>query len=565
MRCGDCLEEENYKTQWRCAGKYVHKYSILIGMDQKRTRTSVISISSPWTQAAILLALTGVSAVVAPSILAPLFEGPEGTRWVGPFVLFMGMSGVLMLVTVRLAFFGQFTRSERWALGVLWFFCAMISFVVLQRLTSGLRVYETFNVLLSQRIAEGRALYSDSTSEPIGSIYPPFYFVLNGAVLKVFPEFLTSGRLISFGVTLGTIPVIMGIASKLGASRAQRIGAAILFLATYSILGTSYDTIAVDPLLMFLLALTLFFFLQSSATGDMMALFVGGLACATKQTAIFPLLVVIGAMLISRRSLSTWWPLVFWGTIGLLILSLSNGRAWRYLVTFPSGHPFRLGLDQRIVVRFFLLQLPLWIFLISSFARKRHPRFWFFSGAVLGASLLGVWKSGGWLDALIPFEPLLCAGAAPMLRLKSPIFSLQVLLGLFNPFAAIYPWSTIKAPDELIYSIARTTEGEIWAPAQSHLVVAAGKREWDHFASLESITWSGDSAPERLIDAVKDTTFSLVLFRRDTFNYFRVLPPPLRRLLQQNYEETREGPLVVFRPKRPDQVYQRMNQHDGQN
>jgi hypothetical protein len=283
----------------------------------------------------------------------------------------------------------------------------------------------------------------------------------------------------------------------------------------------------------------------------MIALFFAGLACFSKQSGLLVFLVVIAFCLGARRK---WWvysPLIFWGGVAVFLVVATHGWALEYLIRYPSAHGFRLALPNEIVIRFFGFQILLWISLFTFFVNNRKERrFTIFILAVIISSLAGIVKNGGYFSSLFPVEPLLCIAGARWLYSRKILLACQLLLGLYNPFHALYPWYSYHRADDTIVEIARQASGDVWIPMESYLYPRTGKNEWDNFCAHITLLWSGVPAPKRLLDALAAGRFEYILIRKNSMEKFNLFDPGILRLISGNYVLNRDGEVVVFTRKK---------------
>ncbi len=510
--------------------------SIFAFQREKIAKTGIVS--------SIILILTIFSMLYAPGLLSSFFDGPDGSLWVRPFFLWVGF--VAFLYGVAPAFIRRFEyRSEQYVAGAcLLFFLSLFLFVGVQRLTSGLRYIEVYNEIMSQNLLAGKNIYADPEQSPVGTIYTPLFFIICSFLYKLFPVSFSFGRVVSIGATLLTAYLVYTIILKREKRLTTAIWAATLFVGTYAIMGTFYDQCYVDSLLMGLTTLSLYFLLQDTSRSDMFALLVAGAACFTKQTALFPFLVVLWHCLLARRKMWVLSPLLIWAVAGLLLVWFAGGWAITYLITYPSGHGFRLVPPLTNLYQFFLFQIPLWIGAIRYLIERKDARFNTFFIAVLGMALFGIFKEAGWTNALLPFEPVLCIAAATFLcRYKIALF-IQLLLGIHNPFAAIYPWGTIRTADTEIVNIVKSTSEAVWLPMETHLYQHAKKEQWDNIQALIGPGYAGYPPPKRLLNALETKQFKSIIIRKNSMKDFHFFDPKIRKLIKKHYVK-REGQLLV--------------------
>ncbi len=496
-----------------------------------------------------IILITIISSIFGPTYLSSFFEGEDKTLWLRPFLIWMGF--LFMLYTLLPFFIKEINlTSESYLAGVcLLFFAGLMTFVSIQRFTSGCRLIETYNEIISIRFSQGGNIYHDPESGAMGTIYTPFFIILNGLLHRVLPDGFAYGRLISLFSSIGTSYIVYKIIRQRKGEKEVGIWASALFFVTYSIMMEMYDHCFADSLLMLCLCITLYFFLLNTPSGDRYSLFFGGLACFTKQTAIYPFLFILIFIIFSRRKIMVYYPLIFWGIIATVLITVTKGWAITYLITYPMGHGYRMFPPPEILRNFFLFQTPLWIGAFYGIFHKKQNRFLFFFLAVLVASLFGVFKIGGWFNALFPIEPLLCIAGADLLKNKKLLLICQLILGLYNPFNTLYPWASIRDIDQKIITLASNAKGEIWIPMDSYLYESVDKKEWDNICALFGPSWSGYDPPQRLIQALQQKTFELILIRKNSMMLFKLFDPQIKDLIKENYQKEETGKLVVYRRK----------------
>lgn len=499
----------------------------------------------------VLLVLCGVVAscyYLLPKLLSPLFTGPDGVRWVGIFVLWMGTLGIVYYCAGFYIEKFSFSKETFWAGAVVVFFAGMIFFVSLQRFSSGLRYHESYNETMAIKVAHGKSLYPDPEQQPLGTIYTPFFFILTGIIHWIFPAPYAYGRLVSLAATLLCAWAVFFSIRVSGKTFIHGLWGCGLFLATYAPMQKLYDQSFVDPLLMCCVCITLIFFQRNSSIGDFSALFFCGLACFTKQSALFPFVVVCGVVFFRRRP---WWvylPLIFWVSTAVILLAATHGWIYRYCVVFPSKHAFRTVPLPDVLYRLFILQIPLWIGLVHSFYSARDKRFWMFFAAVFLSSFLGILKGGGWLHALFPLQPLLCIAAVNTLYRYKIFLAIQLLVGIFNPFSTLYPWATIKDIDRAIVHLVNKDTTDVWLPMESYLYKAASVQEWDNFCALLGPIWAGVPPPQRLTNALETTRIKRILIRENSMDQFNLFHPHIKELIQRHYISEHADRIIFYRP-----------------
>jgi hypothetical protein len=235
---------------------------------------------------------------------------------------------------------------------------------------------------------------------------------------------------------------------------------------------------------------------------------------------------------------------------GIVLVVVTQGWAIKYLMEYPSAHGFRKSIPGDLLFNFIILQIALWIgVLYSLLKRKKDFRFFFYFSAVLVSSLAGILKNGGYLHALFPVEPLLCIGAAELLYRRKILFACQILVGLYNPFGALYTWSAYHTADKEIAAIARQASGDVWIPMETYLYPQTGKQDWDNFCALFTLLWAGYPTQPRLLDALREQRFEYILIRKNSLERFDYFDPAIRTILAEKYLRQIHDNVMVFRRK----------------
>jgi hypothetical protein len=399
------------------------------------------------------------------------------------------------------------------------------------------------------RLAHGAPIYPDPETGPVGTLYTPLFFLLTAPFHLLFPAGFGYGRLVSCISFFITALFVYRIVKLRNGSPTAGLWTSALFCATYPIMGNLYDQSGVDTLQMCLSCVTLYFFLIKTGKDDMLALFFGGCACCAKQPAAYPFLAILVIILFSRRPWPVFLPLVFWAIIGAGLIIATKGWAISYLVTYPAKHGFRWIPPSFILFRFIVLQLPLWFCVIMGLFHKRDIRFQVYFFSILAASLFGISKNGGGIHPLFPAEPLLCIAAGTYICRYKPLLVIQLLLGLFNPFTAIYPWATIRQVDKEMVSLANNAPDDVWLPMETYLYSRTNKKEWDNFCALFGPMWAGYPPPRRLLQALEQQRFSCILIRKNSTDLFRLFDPAIKDLIEKGYEKTIIYELVIYTRK----------------
>lgn len=503
--------------------------------------------------AGITALLTIVLAIFLPLQAAPFFSGGDGVRWVAPLILVCGCAGVIYFLLLPQLWRYFNSRFAMIIMAVLFLSATLFVFVAVQRGTSSLRALESYTETAAIRFALHGVLYPDPQTEPMSTIYAPFYFVLSGFLYRLLPPVFYWGKIVSIISTLLCALAVYQTTLRIQNSRTVALGATTAFFSTYAIMSQMYDWTLVDPLLMCFLAWAFMFFIRNTARSDLYTLCVMTAACFVKQSAVFPLITVSLIILFTRRP---WWvfaPLISGAVTGLILLWITNGLVYEYLVHLPSHFSFLKIPQSDCTFRLFVLQLPLWIAAFVGWRSWMSVRIIAFVAICLGISLLGISAPGGLINSLFPIEPLLCIVAGAGLWKFKPLLVVQLLIGFYNPFTTLYPYSTLRQEDRQIVAAVKAAPGPVWLPSKGYLELQTGKSGYDHYCALE-VWMNGDSLPLRLSRALHNHTFNCIIVSREGMLFFPNLGKQIMDPIEADYIKDKTGPPVIYRLKSIDSL-----------
>ncbi|MBD3392075.1 MAG: hypothetical protein GF418_08360, partial [Chitinivibrionales bacterium] len=197
----------------------------------------------------LLPALVSVAlAPLADTLATPFLDGPDGTRWIVPYLLLMGMSFSIFGAIAMSLPAGSRSVERISLLGISIFFLATVVFVAGQRLTSGLRELEAFHEAGCIRIARGISLYGDGSDNLAGTYYPPLMYLIGGMFHYLAPYLPGYGRVVSLCSVLVSVYFVFRQACARFSSSTAGLWSAALFLATYGIMAKMYDWGLIDSL-----------------------------------------------------------------------------------------------------------------------------------------------------------------------------------------------------------------------------------------------------------------------------------------------------------------------------
>ena len=122
----------------------------------------------------------------------------------------------------------------------------------------------------------------------------------------------------------------------------------------------------------------------------------------------------------------------------------------------------------------------------------------------------------------------------------------QLIIGIYNPFTALYPYKTIRDADSEIVNLANSTQGDVWLPMETYLYSRTNKEEWDNFCALFGPVWAGLPTPQRLLNALDQRKFDMILMRKNSTDLFRYFQPGVRELIKQGYHYKEKEGVVIY-------------------
>ncbi len=263
-----------------------------------------------------------------------------------------------------------------------------------------------------ERLLAGKDIYPPPGLEYVGYIYPPFYFVVSGALSLVMGVDFFALRLVSLLAILGVGWLLFRfIQRETGSWRWGVVGVG-LFFATYDVGGRWFHIARVDSLYLMLTLAALYLMrfrgtTRSAALGGLLM----GLAFLTKQAALMSLLPAGLVLLVVDRQRALVAGVVGAAVVGLVVLylnAMTDGWFWYYLVDVPKKH---VMLEQQIEG---FWRNDLWkvgpilggaLMSLGLLVAKRPKTGLFYAALFLGfivSSWLSRIHNGGWINVVIP-------------------------------------------------------------------------------------------------------------------------------------------------------------------
>ncbi|HVP15657.1 MAG TPA: glycosyltransferase family 39 protein [Terriglobales bacterium] len=387
-----------------------------------------------------------------------------------------------------------------------------------------------------RRILHGLPLYAPPSVDFVALDYTPLFYLISALAARLLGESFLPLRLVSFLASLGSLALIGWMVSRETRSATAGLLAAGLFAAGYRACGAWFDVARPDSLCLFLVlaGMAALRFGSGSAGGPLAAGALLGLACLTKQSALFvavPLLLhtlfarprrfgmlavaflaTVGAVSFAlERSSGGWYHFYVWN------VALDHVRAWKEIVHAALRDPLeRMALASVLGAFVLLVPRPA----LAPGARGFHGAA---AAGLIGGSWLLTTYSGSYDNVFMPafagFAILFglawhsiagcCAESPPALRVA---LARVLTLACAAQFAllAYVPWHQIplaadRAAGERLLERIRRLPGRVLVPSHCDLAVQAGKPGHFHTMALLDVTTSRRPEGSALRKALRDS------------------------------------------------------------
>jgi len=290
-----------------------------------------------------------------------------------------------------------------------------------------LRLYnlEHFHSLDSDEAVYAQAAYALVSGQvPYRDFFfagPPVSLYLSAAIVSISPS-VVSVRALNAVIGILTIPILFRLSLRFYPSRTTAIGAGWLF-AIFPYTAYLNKLGILENLLMFLLMLSLLFFMKGRTTGKARPLLLAGLlfgtAIMTKYSAVWMILPILGLLLWRRDLRSTL--LVVAGILvvpAAVVLSLAATGVWdSFFVETIAWQFIRLGQEpeERLwsFFQYVAAVFPLLLLGVIPLAKRRHGPEEIILGIVILVVLLGQLAGRTlFFHYYVMLTPLLCVLAA---------------------------------------------------------------------------------------------------------------------------------------------------------
>jgi len=381
---------------------------------------------------------------------------------------------------------------------------------------------------MCERVLHGEPLYAQPSVDYTAFCYPPLYFYLGAAVMRVLGPGYLALRLISVVATLSTAAMIYAVLRRHAVRPSLSLVAAAVFLGAFG--RTHYVGSAgrVDALALALAlgSLALAFCAAATRRNAVVAGGLAGLAILTKQPMVVLAAVAVGhAAVRGRRG----WAATYAAAAGLafvLVLAVMGlvGDPWLsfYSLTVPASHPLRVRSLVILGPVFAITTLP-----IALAAVVRHRPSWRASladpwsiatVAYLGMSMLARAKQGGSANVFLPLVALAAIQLGRYAERLRDLVPRAAMLGLAVQLAVLWwspcaVWPTardVARGDELVARIA-AIPGDVYVPAFPAYAVMAGKPWHAHYVGLCDVARLDAQVGAELAREIAQRRFEAVL------------------------------------------------------
>jgi hypothetical protein len=374
------------------------------------------------------------------------------------------------------------------------------------------------------RVLAHQPLYVAPSLDYVPFLYPPLYFQISAAIMRVTGEGYAAMRLVSIVSTLGIAAALYRLARRDG-GRTGGVIAAGVFLGFYSRASCYYDEGRVDALAAALLvaSLTLLFGERRFRLQLALAGLCGALSILSKQSGL-PFVLAAGAIQMARgrrRDGLAYLACAAIATVGLLERMGLLFEPWLYYYDFvvPSKHHLGLLKLATEVAPFLAGTLPiaLWVAFRRAKRSEGSDPWTAMLAITLALGALMRVKDGGSNNHFIPAATIAAlqlgrrVQAAPW---GGKGIALQLAMLLF-PLTLVWPTRRdVEAGDRVVAAI-RAIPGDVYVPALPAYAVRAGKPWHAHYSAMCDLAQFDLSLRDQLAGAVKAGRFAAVLPRTD--------------------------------------------------
>ncbi|MFH1038219.1 MAG: glycosyltransferase family 39 protein [PVC group bacterium] len=365
------------------------------------------------------------------------------------------------------------------------------------------------------QLLNGSPLYREPDLQYVPFIYPPLYFLLSAAAMRIFGLGFLAPRLVSLLASFGTMVLLYAIIKRETNLVSAGVLSAGLFAAAYRATGSWMDIARVDSLFIFWIALGAFVAgrRDSGLWAPILTAVLLSAAFFTKQVALAPAL-AIGVYYISagwKRFLLYLGALALFAGGGTLLLNACYGGWYVYYVfLLSSRHAIRMDQVRDFLYGDIIGTFPVMfgLSLVSPLLllKDRRPLregvpgmlYYLLGASLFLVSLVGRGNVNSYVNTLLPAAfafALLCgwtwgrvsAGKGRGSVIAGPAVGLclavQFIMLGYLPAARI-PRDTDRQAGDILIAYIKSVEGDVLLPFHGYLPRLAGKESSAHWTAV---------------------------------------------------------------------------------
>ncbi len=437
------------------------------------------------------------------------------------------------------------------------------------------------------RVLMGKPVYTVPTIDFVAWLYPPLYYYVVAAVMKVTGIGFFAGRIVSFGSTILTALSLGWIVRRITSSFVFTFLTIALYFATYHITGFYFDIVRNDAFFTFLVVATVVPAIFRMRGAPYLSGILLALAFFTKQQAIFflPPLAIYYWLGSPKSGIKFLLSAVVPGFVLVFVLNgITHGWSNYYMFSIPSSKRANfvalrmLGIFPDYALGPFaacaLAMITLPFLNRESFWKSGTGLLIMMALVALLAGAFSLGNEGGYRNVMMPFAafviPLLPI-ALEGIRRTRPEFGRYVYLAILFQFVALYfnPLS-----EKMLIASARQRHGseafmqklaampgDVFIPYHGFISRQAGKPTHAQILAALDVLRMHDTTARRLQSdfdsAFAQQRFSAIImeespdFRVDSVAHYtyvgRMLAEPNVMLTRVADDATR--PEFIFSPK----------------
>ena len=407
-----------------------------------------------------------------------------------------------------------------------------------------------------QRLLRGELLYDRPSYEYVALTYPPLYFYVSAIFAKVMGLGFFPLRLVSLISSLGCMAIIYLICRKEGTRVLPSIIASGFFAATYKLSGYWFDVGRIDMLAVFLVLVSIYLLRFHPLFSHIFAGMALALACLTKQTNVFTLILLCIYFLLFDRRKSLGFlisSIVSLGIVSVVLNRIYSGWYSFFVFTSPVGSQGSLSITPSMIIQsipdfwlnsiFFLIPVASLFTLACIWVNLRRPqdpaKFYFYifcAAGMIGTAWASLIHLGGYKNDLIPafavISILFGFGLERLLNneelhpLRKAVFlgacTLQFAI-LYFPMAPQIPTAQDLSAGQTLITEIREQPGDVYVPFHPELALMAGKptyASWNAMYQLGGGYGGGDPEQTQRVktefaNAMARHAFAMIILDRD--------------------------------------------------